>query len=338
MRVGQLIITKMILIVSSSTDNSTNDVIDWLISWKAKFIRINETDNLAFINYDSTKGSLVIRVNGKEVDLTDITGYWYRRGTAQDNVHSNEIAVNSELEIDMQLYRERELRKVNQLLQLYLFKLPHIGSQSHNHTNKIHNLELARRAGMSVPSTIIATTKKQVQAFLKEHPEGIISKAIYQGFHHSGSEGDLMAYTAIADQSHVEALPLTFFPTLYQEQVEKVIELRVFFLLGHCDSQAIFSQEDDQTSVDFRDYNYEKPNRVVPFDLPEKIVSQIVTVMKSLKMESGSIDMIVTPHGKYIWLEVNPVGQFRQVSKPCNLYLEKKVAHALLTMNNEGGN
>lgn len=51
--------------------------------------------------------------------------------------------------------------------------------------------------------------------------------------------------------------------------------------------------------------------------------------MTKVEMNSGSIDMIVTLNNNYVFLEVNPVGQFWQVSYLCNYYLEKKIAHYL---------
>ena len=36
--------------------------------------------------------------------------------------------------------------------------------------------------------------------------------------------------------------------------------------------------------------------------------------------------MIVTPTNEYVFLEVNPVGQFNFVSELCNYYIEKNIA------------
>jgi len=51
--------------------------------------------------------------------------------------------------------------------------------------------------------------------------------------------------------------------------------------------------------------------------------------MSKLNMNCGSIDMIVTKQKEYVFLEVNPIGQFKQVSFPCNFYLEQKIANFL---------
>jgi glutathione synthase/RimK-type ligase-like ATP-grasp enzyme len=93
---------------------------------------------------------------------------------------------------------------------------------------------------------------------------------------------------------------------------------------------AIFSQDDPQTKVDFRKYNTRKPNRVCPYKLPNELGSKINSFMNRSGLETGSLDFVYTSDNKYIFLEVNPVGQFGMVSGPCNYYLEKKIANHLI--------
>jgi glutathione synthase/RimK-type ligase-like ATP-grasp enzyme len=94
---------------------------------------------------------------------------------------------------------------------------------------------------------------------------------------------------------------------------------------------AIFSQMDSKSRLDFRDVdvNGSHPNRMVPFTLPKNIRLKIDRLMKKLKLESGSIDMIVSPDNEYFFLEVNPVGQFNFISELCNYYIEKDIAISL---------
>ena len=61
----------------------------------------------------------------------------------------------------------------------------------------------------------------------------------------------------------------------------------------------------------------------------DEIAEKIRKFMNLVNMNSGSLDVILTPSGEYVFLEVNPVGQFWQVSYPCNYNLEKKVAEYL---------
>lgn len=54
---------------------------------------------------------------------------------------------------------------------------------------------------------------------------------------------------------------------MVQEKLEKKYELRIFYLNGKMYPMAIFSQKDNQTQLDFRNYNWEKPNRMEPCKL-----------------------------------------------------------------------
>jgi glutathione synthase/RimK-type ligase-like ATP-grasp enzyme len=128
----------------------------------------------------------------------------------------------------------------------------------------------------------------------------------------------------------IEELPLNFHPTLFQEYIEKVFEIRSFYLNGLFYSSAIMSQNDRQTQIDFRNYNHTKPNRTPPYKLPNELENKLQKLMFDLNLNSGSIDLLVDKYGNYVFLEVNPIGQFAQVSKPCNYYLEEMIANSLI--------
>lgn len=137
--------------------------------------------------------------------------------------------------------------------------------------------------------------------------------------------------TILLDTNFIQNSPKTFFPTLFQSYIEKDYELRIFFVFQKCFPMAIFSQSNEQTKIDFRNYDRNLPNRTVPYVLPNVIKSQILRLITKLGLTSGSIDMIVTPKKEYVFLEVNPIGQFAQVSKPCNYYLEREIARLLIS-------
>ena len=40
--------------------------------------------------------------------------------------------------------------------------------------------------------------------------------------------------------------------------------------------------------------------------------------------------MILNKNNEYVFLEINPVGQYGMVSEPCNYFLDKKIAHYLI--------
>ncbi|MBU3050633.1 hypothetical protein KNV96_21075, partial [Chryseobacterium indologenes] len=117
--------------------------------------------------------------------------------------------------------------------------------------------------------------------------------------------------------------------------VIKEYELRVFHLKGKNYSMAIFSQNDPTTSVDFRNYNQEKPNRFIRYQIPKDLDRKVTKLMKALNLQTGSIDIIKGIDGEYYFLEVNPFGQFRMTSYRCNYNLHYEMALLLKKMDHE---
>jgi hypothetical protein len=138
------------------------------------------------------------------------------------------------------------------------------------------------------------------------------------------------AYTSEVDAAVLEGAPEVFFPSLLQERVEKVYEIRSFVLGERVWSMAIFSQGDRRTDTDFRRYNDERPNRCVPYQLPPDVQGKLLALMRAVGLDTGSADLVRDVNGRHVFLEVNPVGQFGMTSTPCNYNLEREVASYLV--------
>lgn len=165
-------------------------------------------------------------------------------------------------------------------------------------------------------------------AFQKKHAT-VITKPIHSSFIYGDDAHWLPTYTELVTPDVLEQMNENFQPTLFQQYIDKKIEIRSFYLDGAFYSMGIFSQNDDQTKVDFRKYNDRVPNRTVPFKLPDSIEQKLHTLMQTLQFESGSIDLIYSSDEQFYFLEVNPIGQFGMVSYPCNYQLERLIANRL---------
>ena len=331
----------MILILSNETDQSTNEVIDWIAYFKNTFLRINETDIceieiIDFINNDN----ILIKVNDIEIKFDQIESYWYRRGDfnirtplyENSNTLSKEISSSLSNDIDKNL--KRELGTLIDYLHIVLKKKNGIGSYFDNYTNKLHNLLLAKQCGLLIPSSIISSNKDRIVEFIESENE-IITKAISETIMFSvPNEGSIQSYTSIVGVKEIQSYKTFLFPSLFQNNIKKRYELRIFYLDGTFYTMAIFSQMSKTTMIDFRNYNRVKPNRCVPYILPEIVKLKLDCFMKQNGLKTGSIDMIVDEHGEYIFLEVNPVGQYGMISYPCNYYLDKKIAEYLCARTN----
>jgi ATP-GRASP peptide maturase of grasp-with-spasm system len=194
--------------------------------------------------------------------------------------------------------------------------------------DKTKMLVEAQKAGLSIPKTLITSKKEELLKFQQKNQQ-LITKGIQGVAFFSFQDTQLGNYTEVVTEETIAVAPLTFFPSLFQELLDKDYELRIFYIHKELYAMAIFSQLDSQTMVDFRKYNNTKPNRNVPYKLPEAIANKIINFMEAMQLNSGSLDMVVTKTGEYVFLEVNPVGQFGMVSAPCNYFIEKRIAQLL---------
>ena len=326
----------MTLIISNESDLSTNQVINWLNYFKSPFVRINPTTRVTIKKIVIASGvidTLLEICDGfetKELSLASIKSFWYRRGNFQKNIQKSD-AVESVIKQEISTYLSKEYDCIlNFLHQINNFNKNYIGNYFDNNTNKLFNLVVANSVGLDIPNTLVTTESAILIQFFKNNT-ALITKAINNG----GAPIPKLNFQfgAGTHEVFIDSIDKALsFPSLFQSLLEKDYELRVFHLKGRNYASAIFSQFDEKTKIDFRNYNDDKPNRVVPYSLPSDINKKINKLMIKLNMNCGSIDIVVTKDKKYVFLEINPIGQFSQVSLPCNYFLEKVIAKKL-TLN-----
>jgi ATP-GRASP peptide maturase of grasp-with-spasm system len=272
-----------------------------------------------------------VECKGIILDSSSISAVWFRRGGFNLIEELDCVSADS---LDTQLGSAVEAQMKDDLVTVNQFILSMqihngINAQVLSNVNKLSVLRLAAVHGLLVPDTLITGSRAQLLEFMAEH-RLVANKNLNPGHRVSGQTFMLNGITVQLSTADVMRMPERFATALFQAYVEKWVELRIFYLEGTCYSSAIFSQADEKTKIDFRNYNLAWPNRTPPFNLPVEISSKIDRLMRDLNLNSGSIDMIITPALDYYFLEVNPVGQFWQVSHPCNYGLEKAIATRLI--------
>lgn len=322
----------MILILSQdSFEYSTNAIIDYLDALGGNYLRINGTDILepSSLNVNVTNNTAVLK--GKKIDFDQIRIVFNRRWWDSSQYFSSRINNGN---FDSRIVTHYISTVTDEFYEISEFIFHHVSNclwiPKRKNVNKLIVLTTAQKVGLSVPRTSILSQKKDLLDLYHTFKGQLITKAI-SDFRNVDIEKDSYSYfTKKLSYAEIMALPESFFPSLFQEMIEKEYEIRVFYFLGDCYCIAIFSQADENTSVDFRHYNRYKPNRNIPYELPAEIKVKIVQLMDSLNLNTGSIDLIRSVTGEYIFLEVNPVGQFGMVAHPTNINLHKVVAQKLI--------
>lgn len=298
----------MILIISENNERTTNEIIRWLIALKKNFIRIHEDE---VFEIKSENNHIYIQSKRNCFFIDEITTVWYRRGGLQ---FSRKKYENQAVYIHMNEHQHW----LEEYVRNYLEKKNPINKESNYHVYKLIVLDTAKEIGFDVPEYFLTDNTDCVE----------INKTITKPLAGNGilkfqdSHGSM--YTSIVGKKENE----DFFITFFQEKIEKDFEIRSFYLKGKIWSMAIFSQNDDQTKVDYRKYNEERANRNVRYNLPKELEEKISLLMNKLDLSSGSLDFIKSGN-KFYFLEVNPVGQFGNVSFYCNYNLGYEIAKNL---------
>ncbi len=297
----------MILIISEKSDNTSNYILDWFYYYGKECVRVNKNE-IEFINFIDRYIQLV---SGKTLPITKIKSIFFRRGKINVKIPVENVNIN-----ELKVLLNENINYLNEYINYKLYaENKAIGNPFMIHVNKLIILELAKKIGLTIPESIVTNKIR-----LKNNKQ-YITKSI------SGNSSFIMDNEKfVIPVSKLTMKNKKFSFAFIQEYIDKKYELRIFYLLGECYSMAIFSQKDEQTQVDYRRYNKQKPNRNVPYKLPKTIK---VKLINKLKINCGSIDMIVTPKDEYVFLEVNPQGQFGMVSYPCNYNIEEKIAKYL---------
>lgn len=328
----------MVLINTVENDVSTNYVINWLNFYQTKWIRVNSkaklvSEDLYFRLSNDQSSTLKIKINNNQIDISKISSVWYRR-TPEYEYFDFDLKNQKEFKsvIEKTVISEAGVFYdffVSSMKQKKCLGNPHVFN-----LNKINQLEIVSHLGLNVPETIITTKKSDVIDFYNEHKK-IIVKPLHNVAFLQIKKHYYIPYTKVLKIGDINKLTPKFKPCLIQAYIEKEFEIRSFYLAGNFYSMAIFSQDNIQTSVDFRIYDEAKPNRVIPYKLPRFIEEKLRNFMKKYNLNTGSFDLIFSKSNQFIFLELNPVGQFGMVSFPCNYFLEKKIAEYLSQENEE---
>lgn len=309
----------MLLILSNQNDFTTNLVQDWLCHYGKSSVRVN--NNLKNISFglDGVKFTPENQDDSHAINMEQISSCWFRKGQILGTYPDNDPITSNEHGVTKGY--------VSHLLQ----EKKSIGDfVNENTVNKLIVLEQAKICGLHIPKTYIVETKKDIRTLLETNSDrDFIVKMKTDTSMFQFDDCAAIIYTNVLKIDDLGDLPEIFAPTLIQEKINKVFEIRTFYLDGNTWSMAIFSQQDDQTKDDYRRYNNQKPNRNTPFKIPVYLEQALCKLMDALNLRTGSIDWILAADNNYYFLEVNPTGQFSNLSMTCNYPLEKIMAEKL---------
>ncbi|MBB2910486.1 hypothetical protein FHS43_001749 [Streptosporangium becharense] len=269
----------------------------------------------------------VLRTRDAAVDLDAVTALWWRRPSGPASAHPEltDPAVAG--------YAAKECHALMTGLweNLPCRQVPARESVFRRAGDKAAQLALAVELGFAVPDTVITTDPEAFLDFHDRHDGRIVTKPFQVPFA-DGVGGDLHVQRLcepVSARDVAYARGLRFCPVIVQELVPKRVELRVTVVGRRIFAAEIHSQEANRTGLDWRCYDTGvTPHR--PHELSPDVAARCLALTDRLGLAYGAIDLILTPDGRHVFLEINPNGQWLWIESLTGLPISEAVCDYLL--------
>jgi glutathione synthase/RimK-type ligase-like ATP-grasp enzyme len=326
----------MILILTGDTDPHADLVIEALRQRGAEWVRFNPArfPSGAEIAFSCTAAGQVrslLRAGEETVDLDRVTAVWYRRPEPPEP-HA-EIT-----DPGMREYVTEECRfTLNDLWETLDCRwVPALPSVIRRAEFKAAQLKVAGTLGFELPPTLLTNSPEALLEFYRRHDTDVISKLAGPSF--IASFGDqLVRYTDVVSRRDIGyARSVRYCPVLFQAYVPKRVELRVTVVGQTVLAAEIHSQASNHTRHDWRRYDWYQTT-YLPHELPREVERRCLELVERLGLSYGAIDLVLTPDDRYVFLEINPNGQYLWIENETGLPISAAVCDLLISGTGGGG-
>lgn len=262
------------------------------------------------------RGSLCIA--GNSVPLSEIRAIYYRRPTG--------FRFPDHLSPEQQRFAKGEARRGlgGLLLTLPVRWVSH-PSRVADAEFKPLQLQLAASCGLRVPRTLLTNDAAQAREFAEQLDGPMIYKPLSAPS--VRIDGELrFIYATRVDGSFLNEGDVGSTAHLFQEWVPKKYDVRLTVVGNRFFAVAIHASS-DEAYADWRsDYDalsYE------PVGIPDGIRYSITELLKRLDLPFGAFDFTITPDGNWVFLEVNPNGQWGWIEERTGLPITSAMADLL---------
>ena len=313
-----------ILLLTNQKDLTTDFLVRELRRKRAEYYRLNTDSTSQFaISIDPLQNNFEISQASFRIDLDDISAAYFRRPTTPYLPGTGSQ------------YREYLSREWTALLDSLYFVIGERWFSSPESIflaeDKPRQIRLAKQIGFHVPETIITTDLEVAKAFQKEFP--VVAKPLRMGLLNSRDEGQIVYTSEVDLLTEDDRLPISVCPIIFQRRIEKKLDIRVTVVGNRVFSCAIFSQEADETKLDWRRGSNPTLKHKV-FDLQEEIEQRCVEIVRSQNLRFGAIDLVQDKEGTLWFLECNPNGQWAWIENRTGLPIASAITDELVRMAN----
>lgn len=304
----------MILIVTHKTDYTVDFVVEKLNEHNVPYFRLNCEDILLDQSISISKESAFRPVINNDRHFDSV---WFRRTKYPELPDTMDASSANYCYIELDAYFSNLWETIS--ADKWLSK----PSSIYRAENKILQLKEASELGFNTPDTIIPTSFEELKSFFDKCQEKIIIKPLFDNKLINNNSQSLI-FTTLVSREDIESFKTHYnLPSIYQEYIEKEIEIRVTIVGNDCFAAYVESQVDEETKIDWR----RKKKKFKEFELPDEIKQKCFKLIEKLNISFGAIDLILDKSGKFIFLEINPNGQWAWIESDTDL----KISDSIIT-------
>jgi MvdC family ATP-grasp ribosomal peptide maturase len=196
--------------------------------------------------------------------------------------------------------------------------------------NKQRQLRIAAQAGLRIPRTLVTNDPLAARQFFIE-TEGRMVAKLLRPLTVSMNAPTLFVYTSrVREEDLASAETLRHSPMVFQELIPKACELRIAWVAGEAFTGALDASGTSRGQTDWRLAAPEECHWQSAV-LPVEVSRGLQSLMAELGLVYGAIDLICTPAGEHVFLEVNPGGEWGMLQRDLGLPIADAIAKALLS-------
>jgi len=205
---------------------------------------------------------------------------------------------------------------------------------NHPHANtlsrsKLLQLRLASRLGFTVPDTRVTADPEEIRRQYQVWEGRMIAKLAGGQIVGGHIASQYVVHTSLITNDDLQDDgALSACPAIYQRLVEKSYDLRVTVVGDEVFACRIDSQRHKAARVDWRGMGHAELD-LHPLDLDATVADRCRALLRALGLEIAGIDLVVTPVGEMVFLEINAAGQWAWVQEATGLPIAAAIAQRL---------
>lgn len=190
-------------------------------------------------------------------------------------------------------------------------------------SRKMRQLRLATEVGLRVPRTCMTNSPEKAREFIAAEP----GEVVYKSFSATARTWRETRPVRRNDLELIDRVALA--PVIFQEAIPPGVDVRVTIT-----GDDLFAAEIRPGEAAYEyDFRVDQRPRIAPHELPARVEKRLLHMMQRFGLRYGAVDLRRAPDGDYVFLEINPAGQWLFVEVATGQPISRSLAAMLVRLD-----